>query len=74
MFYRGADIHHLFVSDQTRVGDVTHIPCNAVPPDRGCWVHLTLKPDTSIIFDILPKIAVTKSGLTTDIQHIVSRV
>jgi hypothetical protein len=23
MFYRGADIHHLFVSDQTRVGDIT---------------------------------------------------
>jgi hypothetical protein len=20
------------------------IPCNAVPPDRGCWVKPTLKP------------------------------
>jgi hypothetical protein len=35
MSYHGAEIHHLFVLDQTRVGDVTHIPCNAVPPDRG---------------------------------------
>jgi hypothetical protein len=32
----------LFVSD--RVGDVTRIPCNAVPPDRGCRVNPTLKP------------------------------
>jgi hypothetical protein len=36
MYYRGAAIHHLFLSDPTRVGDVTRIPCNAVPPDRGC--------------------------------------
>jgi hypothetical protein len=45
MFYRGAAIYHLFVSDPTRVGDDTHIPCNAVPPDRGCLVNPTLKPD-----------------------------
>jgi hypothetical protein len=44
MFHRGAAIHHLSVSDPTRVGDVTHIPCNAVPPDRGCPVNPTLKP------------------------------
>jgi hypothetical protein len=44
MFYRGAAIHHLFVSDPTRVGDVTRISCNAVPPDRGCRVNPTLKP------------------------------
>jgi hypothetical protein len=34
----------LFVSDPTGVGDVTRILCNAVPPDRGCQVNLTLKP------------------------------
>jgi hypothetical protein len=34
----------LFVSDPTRVGDVTRIPCNAVPPDRGCPVNPMLKP------------------------------
>jgi hypothetical protein len=39
MFYRGAAIHHLFISDSTRVGDVTRIPYNAVPPDRGCRVN-----------------------------------
>jgi hypothetical protein len=44
MFYRGAAIHHLFVPDPTRVGDVTRIPCNAVPPDCGCRVNPTLKP------------------------------
>jgi hypothetical protein len=43
MFYRGAAIH-LFVSDPTRVGDVTRILCNAVPPDRGGWINPTLKP------------------------------
>jgi hypothetical protein len=26
------------------VGDVTRIPCNAVPPDRDCRVNPTLKP------------------------------
>jgi hypothetical protein len=30
MFYRGAAIYHLFVSDQTRVCDITRIPCNAL--------------------------------------------
>jgi hypothetical protein len=44
MFYRGAAIHHLFVSDPTRVGDITRIPCNAVPPDCGCRVNPMLKP------------------------------
>jgi hypothetical protein len=44
IFYFGAAIHHLFVSDPTWVGDVTRIPCNAVPLDRGCWVNPTLKP------------------------------
>jgi hypothetical protein len=39
MFYRVAAIHHLLFSDPTRVGDVTRIPCNAVPPDRGCRVN-----------------------------------
>jgi hypothetical protein len=44
MFYSGSAFHHLFVSDPTRVGDVTRIPCNEVPPDRGCLVNPTLKP------------------------------
>jgi hypothetical protein len=44
MFYRGAVIHHLFVSDPTRVGDVMRIPFNAMPPDHGCRVNRTLKP------------------------------
>jgi hypothetical protein len=44
MFYRGAAIHHLFVSDRTRVGDVMRIPCNAVPPDRGWRVNPKSKP------------------------------
>jgi hypothetical protein len=44
MFYRGAAIKHLFVSDPTRVCDITRIPCNAVSPDRGCRLNPTLKP------------------------------
>jgi hypothetical protein len=42
MFYHGAAIYHLFISDLTRVDDVTRI--HAVPPDHGCQVNPTLKP------------------------------
>jgi hypothetical protein len=45
MFYRGVlPSIILFVSDPTRVGDVTRILDNAVPPDHGCQVNPTLKP------------------------------
>jgi hypothetical protein len=37
LFYRGAAIHHMSISDQTRI---THIPCNAVPPTICCpWLN-----------------------------------
>jgi hypothetical protein len=39
MFYRGAAIHHLFILDSTRVGDITCFPCNAVPPNHDWNKH-----------------------------------